>query len=105
LLSFAIACQVLSPTEEPTTVPIQTLPTQPQSNSVLQSESQVPRIGVSEAKAAVDSGQAILVDVRRVDSYNNSHAEGAVSIPLERFESNIAGIPLEKSQWIITYCT
>jgi hypothetical protein len=102
LLIAMSACQSLVPTAEPTPT---LLPVQPQNNSVLQSEDQVPRIGVKEAKAALDSGEAILVDVRRVETFNESHALGAVSIPLERFEDNIAGIPLEKSQWIITYCT
>jgi rhodanese-related sulfurtransferase len=65
----------------------------------------VPRISVSDAKAALDSGQAILVDVRSADAYASGHAAGAVSIPLENFENNIGSLSLEKSQWIITYCT
>ena len=37
--------------------------------------------------------------------YASSHAAGSISIPLDNFETNIGGIPLEKDQWIITYCT
>ncbi len=64
-----------------------------------------PRITVEEAKAAFDSGQAIIVDVRSADSYSAGHAVGAISIPLAEFETNISNIALEKDQWIITYCT
>ncbi|MBN8658639.1 MAG: rhodanese-like domain-containing protein, partial [Anaerolineae bacterium] len=59
----------------------------------------------SDAKAAIDSGQAILVDVRSADSYATGHAAGAMSIPLGNFEVNIDKLSLEKDQWIITYCT
>ena len=68
-------------------------------------EDQVPRISVSDAKAALDSGQAIFVDTRNAEYFIQGHIKGAVSIPLERFENSLAGIPLEENQWIITYCT
>jgi 3-mercaptopyruvate sulfurtransferase SseA len=103
-----LACNAATPQAEPTAAP---LPTQPQSGQPLQgnqpplTEAQVPRITVSDAKAAVDSGAAILVDVRSADSYAAGHAAGAISIPLGNFEVNIDKLTLEKSQWIITYCT
>jgi 3-mercaptopyruvate sulfurtransferase SseA len=68
-------------------------------------EANVPRITVEDAKAAVDSGQAILVDVRSADSYASGHAAGAISISLDKFENNIGSLSLDKEQWIITYCT
>lgn len=98
---FAVtACNYVPPTAYPAASPAQ-----PQTGSLLQSEDDVPRIGAAEAKAAVDSGQAVLVDVRSVESYVKSHAAGAVTIPLENFVNGIGGLSLEKSQWIITYCT
>ncbi len=103
-----LACSSLTPQSEPTALP---LPTQPQpvqpsqGNQPPLTEAQVPRITVSDAKAALDSGQAILVDVRSADSYAAGHAAGASSIPLGNFEVNIDKLTLEKSQWIITYCT
>lgn len=100
LLLTLLACNFVAPqTEAPS------LPAQPQTNPPLQSQDDVPRINVTEAKAALDSGQAILVDVRSTESYIRQHAAGAVSIPLDRFETNIRTVPLEKDQWIITYCT
>ncbi len=70
-----------------------------------QTEDAVPRISVEDAKAALDSGQAVIVDVRSAEAYAASHAQGAISIPLDEFENNIGNLTLEKDQWIITYCT
>lgn len=100
LLFASLACNAILPQAEPTVIPIQ-----PGNNGIPQTEDQVPRITVENAKAALDSGQAILVDVRSAEAYAERHAAGAVSIPLENFEFNIGSLSLEKEQWIITYCT
>jgi 3-mercaptopyruvate sulfurtransferase SseA len=115
LVSATLACQSLVPstvepfivsTEAPLPLPTQPQPgQQPQGNQPPLTEAQVPRIEVDKAKAAVDSGAAILVDVRSADSYAAGHAVGAISIPLGNFETNIDKLSLEKDQWIITYCT
>lgn len=68
-------------------------------------EADVPRVTAQDAKAAFDEGTAIIVDVRSQAAYDASHAGGALSIPLNEFETNIGGIDLPKDQWIITYCT
>jgi 3-mercaptopyruvate sulfurtransferase SseA len=106
LVFAALACNASLPqAATPTAIPIQALIT-PQTNSQIPlTEAGVPRINVQDAKAALDSGQAIIVDVRSVDSYKAGHAVGAKSIPLENFENNIGGLSLDKNQWIITYCT
>jgi len=105
LVLAALACNASLPQAvEPTVIPTQSLAQNPNSN-IPQTEADVPRIKVEDAKAALDSGQAILLDVRSVDSYKAGHAVGARSIPLENFENNIGGLSLEKDQWIITYCT
>ncbi len=113
LMLATLACQSLVPsTVEPfivsTEAPLPTQPQpgqQPQGNQPPLTEAQVPRISVSDAKAAVDSGAATLVDVRSADSYASGHAAGAISIQLGNFETNIDKLSLEKDQWIITYCT
>jgi 3-mercaptopyruvate sulfurtransferase SseA len=69
------------------------------------SEADVPRVTADEAKAAVDSGQAVIVDVRAPSSYELEHVAGALSIPLADIEDDPAAVPLDKAQWIITYCT
>ena len=109
LLLASLACNTLLTSAEPTAfAPPTVSQLQPPENSggqILQSEDQVPRIDVEQAKAAYDSGQATIVDVRDTESYIEGHAAGSVSIPLDRFEININTIPLQKEEWIITYCT
>ena len=105
LVLAALACNASLPqATEPTIIPTQPQAQNPNS-SIPQTEADVPRISVEDAKAAFDSSQAIIVDVRSADSYAAGHAVGAVSIPLENFENNIGNLSLEKDQWIITYCT
>ena len=79
-------------------------PTQGQADLPL-TEADVPRITVEDAKAAVDGGEAVIVDVRSAESFAAGHIAGAISIPLAEFETNISNIAFKKDQWIITYCT
>ena len=72
---------------------------------VPQSEDAVPRVTVEDAKVAFDNGEAVIVDVRSAEAYAAGHAAGAINIPLVEFENNIDNVPLNKDQWIITYCT
>jgi predicted sulfurtransferase len=72
---------------------------------VPQTEDAVPRVKVEDAKLALDNGKAVIVDVRSAEFYAEGHAVGAISIPLDEFENNIENLPLDKDQWIITYCT
>jgi len=69
-----------------------------------QTEDEVPRVTVEEAKAALESGKAVFVDVRNAKAYAEGHAAGAISIPLANFENDIENLSLRKDQWIITYC-
>jgi 3-mercaptopyruvate sulfurtransferase SseA len=98
LFLFSVACNALSP--------VTVTPNQPSSDSSIPfTEADVPRVTVQDAKAAFDGGEAIIVDVRSQAAYEAGHVDGALSIPLNEFETNIAGIDLPKDQWIITYCT
>lgn len=105
LVLITLACNTTLPQTEPTQPVISTLELPQGQNSIPQTEAQVPRVTVEEAKAALDSGEAIIVDVRSPDAFASGHIPGAISIPLGEFESNIANVPLDKDQWIITYCT
>jgi hypothetical protein len=109
LLVSSLACNALNPQTVPNTSSapsITMLPLPGEATSTVPlSEAGVPRITVDEAKAAFDSGQAIIIDVRGPEAYASSHAEGAINIPLGTFESDIESIELEKDQWIVTYCT
>lgn len=104
LILAMLACNSLLPSSDVSTLP--TAPFNPQIQSdIPRTEDDVPRISVREAKAAVDSGQAIFVDVRSAQAYAELHATNAISIPLDVFETNIESVSLQKTDWIITYCT
>ena len=109
VLILVTACNTALPQTEPTSVftqpVISTLELPQGQTNIPQTEDEVPRVTVEEARIALDSGLAVIVDVRNADAYAASHADGAISIPLNAFESNIDGIALDKDQWIITYCT
>ncbi len=106
LLLFTITACNASPqtTETNQSYPNQSYPNQSQTGLPL-IEADVPRVTVEEAKLAFDNGQAILVDVRSTESYAETHIAGALSFPLDGIEIDPAGVPLDKAQWIITYCT
>jgi len=64
---------------------------------------EIPRVSLEDAKAALDAGSAIFVDVRSVEAYAGGHIAGAINIPLADLESRLA--EFDSNQWIITYCT
>ena len=64
---------------------------------------EVARISLQDAKAAYDDGSAVFVDVRDPEYYSAGHVSGALNIPYSTVRSRMA--ELDKSQWIITYCT
>lgn len=62
-----------------------------------------PRVTATEARQAVVSGNALLVDVRSEQAYREGHLPGAVSIPLEQLPQRMGELPRDRQ--IITYCT
>jgi hypothetical protein len=63
----------------------------------------VPRISLADAYAAWVAGNAVFVDVRGDTFYDATHIPGALSIPENLL--NERQEQLNKSDWIITYCT
>lgn len=106
LLLATLACNALAsptPAPIPTTI-IEIFPT-PTAGNIPLSDADVPRISPEQAKAAMDSDAAIIVDVRSKTAYDAEHIAGSISIPLTDIEANPTGLKLDKDQWIITYCT
>jgi len=64
---------------------------------------EIPRVSLEDAKAALDAGSAIFVDVRSAEAYQGGHIAGAINIPLAELEARLG--ELDQAQWIITYCT
>jgi rhodanese-related sulfurtransferase len=102
LLALTIsACSASTPTEMAVIV----APTRSLAEGFPQTEADIPRVTVDEALAALNSGAAVIVDVRATQSFVAQHIAGALSIPLTRIEDNPKSVTLDKNQWIITYCT
>ena len=104
-----LACNAILPQTEPTSAPTQpvisTLELPQGQVNLPQTEAEVPRVTAEDAKAAFDSGEAVIADVRSAEAYAEGHIAGALSIPLTDIEINPSGIALDKNEWIITYCT
>ena len=111
-----LACGAAAPTAVPTPVPPDATATPipptvtptkilPTLANLPQTEADVPRISAASAKAAFDSGAAIILDVRNMAAYAETHIAGALNIPLANIELDPADISLKKDRWIITYCT
>lgn len=64
---------------------------------------QVQRVSLMDAKAALDAGTAVFLDVRDGSSYAVSHIPGAVLIPITDLPTRMG--ELKPSDWIIPYCT
>ena len=62
----------------------------------------VPRIALEAAKASLDAGTAVLVDVRSAAAYQQSHAVGAISMPSNEVAQRYKELPTDKL--IILYC-
>lgn len=62
----------------------------------------IPRITVQAAKASLDGGAAVLVDVRTAAAYQQGHAAGAISIPSTEVADRYTELPADKQ--LILYC-
>ena len=67
------------------------------------SVSQVQRVSLEDARAALDSKTAVFLDVRDSSSYATSHIPGAVLIPIADLSARMG--ELDPNAWIIPYCT
>jgi hypothetical protein len=63
----------------------------------------VRRITLANAKALLDSNEAVLYDVRSVDQYQAQHAAGAISLPESEVAARLRELPTDKA--LIFYCT
>ncbi|MDP6102783.1 MAG: rhodanese-like domain-containing protein [Dehalococcoidia bacterium] len=54
------------------------------------------RISLDEAKAMIDSGNAVVIDVRQSDEWASGHVTGAIHIPVDDVLARIEELPAEK---------
>ncbi|HEX5709564.1 MAG TPA: rhodanese-like domain-containing protein [Pyrinomonadaceae bacterium] len=62
----------------------------------------VRRVSIDEARALVERGEAVFVDVRGDDAFRNGHLPGAISIPANDVVARASELPAGKQ--VITYC-
>ena len=63
------------------------------------------KITPQEAKSIIDNEQDyIILDVRRLDEYNNGHIPNAIVIPNEVLSEQAESILTNKDQLILVYC-
>jgi hypothetical protein len=107
LISVLAACSAQPTQVQPTLAPTQIIDSGHgiTSGELPLTEADVRRVSVEEARAALESGAAIIVDVRNPAEYEERHIAGALSVPLGEIERNLTSLTLDKEQWIITYCT
>lgn len=94
--------------EQAATGPAATKPPQPTNTRVLPQtpmatadpnalkKSDVPRISVEEAKAKMDAGQAVMVDVRGAAAYDLAHIAGAISMTGGEVAKRHGELPADK---------
>lgn len=78
-------------------------PSQTSPNPIISTTGEVQRVSLADAKAAYDIGNAVFLDVRGIEQYQESHIPGALSIPLSDITDRMD--ELDPGSWIITYCT
>ena len=54
------------------------------------------RISLEEAKAMIDSGNAVVIDVRQPDEWASGHVAGATHIPVDDVLARIDELPTNK---------
>jgi hypothetical protein len=65
-------------------------------------DANVERISIDDARAAVERGEAVFVDVRGDDAFREAHIPGSISIPAGEVAKRVAELPAGKR--VITYC-
>ena len=61
------------------------------------------RIEIQDAKALLDNGQALFIDVRPPDAYERQRIPGALSIPLQDLSDRMTNLPA--AHRLVLYCT
>jgi len=64
---------------------------------------EIERVSLADARAALDDGSALFLDVRDAGTFGSKHITGATNIPLDELENRTGELP--KDRWIITVCT
>lgn len=64
----------------------------------------IPAITVEEARAILDAGDAIMIDVRERDEWDAARIEGTVFAPLSQMPQAWEALDLPKDKTVIVQC-
>lgn len=88
----------------PTSSPMATNPIVPPAPAAQSADkTAVKRMSAEDLKQKVDSGQAVVIDVRDANSYAAGHIKGALHVPMASVQANLDRLPKEKD--VVAYCT
>lgn len=62
------------------------------------------KISADKAKAMMDEGGVIVVDVRSAMEYDDAHVPGATLLPLERLQTDAAKVLPDVDATLLIYC-
>ncbi len=66
--------------------------------------SSVMKMTAKEAKAEIDKGDVIILDVRTNEEYISGHIENSILIPVNEIEKEVENILKDKEQKVLIYC-
>ncbi len=64
----------------------------------------VPAVSATQAAKMFDDKQAIIIDVREKEEWDEQHIEGAIFMPLDQVESRIGELAQYKDSTVIMQC-
>jgi sulfur-carrier protein adenylyltransferase/sulfurtransferase len=70
-----------------------------------QTRSEISEVDATEAKARIESGEPVVVDVREQDEWDEGHIPGAVHVPRGHLESRIERLAPDPSRPVVVYCS
>ncbi len=73
------------------------------SSTSFNSDADVPRISLADAKKDFDTGAVVIVDSRAEAAYKQEHIAGSINVPLGSPDTEFSKIPQGKK--IIVYCS
>jgi rhodanese-related sulfurtransferase len=71
---------------------------------VAEAKKNITEVSITDAKAMLDKKEAIFLDVREADEYNEGHIPGAINLPRGLLEFKINEKIPDKNTKIVVYC-
>src|SRR4029079_6745453 len=70
-----------------------------------QVRAEISEVDAEHARALLDSGEPLVVDVREQDEWDEGHMPGAVHVPRGHLESRIERVAPDPARQVLLYCS